>query len=176
MVDKAVEDYPLAITFKDTDLFDLSSDIGGGNFTSEGLSGAILKAVILGVRRFKISRVFGNFSAAALERDIEIFSLPDGFELSKILVKHETAFAGGAISDVQVKVGIVGELDRYVDEFDVFQAPGGTPDKFSHNVLNIVEDFVAALGVRANMRSVGDNLDQLAAGDIDFYFYIEQFK
>ncbi len=175
MVDKAVEDYPVeALLVQDTDFFDLTVDIGAGNFESQKLSGLTLKAVLLGIRRFKVSRAFGAWAAAALESDIEIFSLPAGFELSKLLVKHETPFAGGAISDVQVKVGIVGELDRYVDEHDVFQAAGDAV--FSHNILNIVEDFGAAKGVRANMRSVGANLDQLNAGDVDFYFYIEQFK
>lgn len=176
MAEIKVEDYPNeAIVIADTDLIDLSVDSGGGAFESQLLTFATLRAVLLGFRRFKVSRAFGDFSFAGLERNIEIFSLPAGYEISKILMRHETAWAGPGIAEVEVELGIVTELDRYVFQpFDIFQAVG---DKIlSHNVINKVEDFVNVTSIRSNIRSVGANLDQLNAGDIDYYIYIEQFK
>ena len=170
-----VEDYLNAsVGIADTDLIDLTVDVGAGSFESKKLSFLILKSVLLGARRFKISKVFGNFSAGALEKNIEIFELPIGFELSKITVRHEVPWAGPDITDVETEVGITGELDRYVDPHDIFQAVGNKI--FSHNILNKLEDFVITISIKANVRSVGANLDQLNAGTIDYYFYLEQIK
>lgn len=175
MANIKVEDYLNgAVVIADTDLFDLTVDLGGGNFDSKRLPMSVLKLILLGVRRFKVSRVFGDFSTAALEKNLEIFVLPIGYELSKMTVRHEEAWAGAGITDVEVEVGISGEFDRYVDPFNIFQAVGNKI--FSHNVLNNLEDFVISTSVKANVRSVGANLDQLAAGKLDFYIYIEQIK
>lgn len=175
MADIKVEDYPNeALALQDTDLLGPSVDVGGGSFESQRLTYATLKAVLLGIRRFKVSKVFGDFSAASLEKNIEIFVLPIGFELSKMTVRHENAWAGTGITDVEIEVGISGEFDRYVDPFNIFQAVGNKI--FSHNVLNKVEDFNITTSIKANMRSIGAFLDQLTAGTIDFYIYIERIK
>ncbi len=175
MADIKVEDYPNeALTLQDTDLLGPSVDVGGGAFESKRLTFATLKAVLLGIRRFKVSRVFGDFSTASLERNIEIFVLPVGFELSKMTVKHENSWAGAGITAVEVEVGISGEFDRYVDPFNIFQAVGNK--LFSPNELNKLEDFGVTTSVKANVRSIGANLDQLTAGTLDFYIYIERIK
>lgn len=175
MADIKVEDYPNeALTLQDTDLLGPSIDVGGGSFESQKLTFATLKAVLLGVRRFKVSKVFGDFSTAALEKNIQIFVLPIGFELSRMTVKHEDAWVGTGITDVEVEVGISGEFDRYVDPFNILQAVGNKI--LSHNVLNKVEDFTITTSIKANVRSVGANLDQLTDGTIDFYIYIERIK
>ena len=175
MAEIKVEDYiNSAADVQDTDLVDLTVDLGGGNFESKKLTFLVLKAVLLGARRFKISKDFNDFSAATLEKNIEIFVLPIGFELSKITVRHEIAWAGPAITDIETEVGITGELDRYVDPHNIFQAVGNKI--FSHNILNNLEDFGVTISVKANVRIDGANLDQLNAGSVDYYFYIEQIK
>ena len=175
MADVKVQDYPnSAVVIQDTDLFDLTVDLGAGAFESKRLTFAILRGILLGFRRFKISRDFNNFSFAGLEKNIEIFSLPAGYRLEDVLVRHEIAWAGPGINSVETEVGIVAELDRYIDPHDVFQAIGNKI--FSDNVLNKMEDFVLATSIRANMRSIGANLDQLTDGEVDYYIYIKQFK
>ena len=171
-----VEDYlNEALVIDDSDIIDLTVNLGGGNFDSKRLTFLTLKAILLGARRFKISRAFGAFSAAALEKNIEIFELPAGFRIEDLLIRHETPWAGPGITEVEVEAGLLGELDKYVfDPLDIFQAIG---DKiFSDNLPNKVEDFVSVTSIRANVRSVGANLDQLNAGALDFYIYIKQIK
>lgn len=175
MAEIKVEDYLNgAVVIADTDLFDLTVDLGGGSFDSKRLPMAVFKLILLGVRRFKVSRVFGDFSTAALEKNLEIFILPIGYELSRMTVRHEAAWAGAGITDVEVEVGVSGEFDRYTDPHNIFQAIGNKI--FSHNVLNKLEDFVISTSVKANVRSIGANLDQLTDGTLDFYIYIEQIK
>ena len=55
MADIKVEDYLNdAAIVADTDLIDLTVDLGAGNFESKRLTFAVLKLILLGVRRFKI--------------------------------------------------------------------------------------------------------------------------
>lgn len=175
MADVKVQDYPnSAAVIADTDLFDLTVDLGAGAFESQSLSFAVLRAILLGFRRFKISKDFNDFNVVALEKNIEIFSLPAGYRLEDLNVRHEEAWAGPGITEVEAEVGIVSELDRYVDPHDIFQAVGNKI--FSDNVLNKMEDFVLQTSIRANVRSVGATLDQLTDGEIDYYIYIKQIK
>lgn len=123
----------------------------------------------------KISKTFADFSIAGLEKDIEILSLPAGHELVKIFLKHEEAFAGTSITAVETELGIAGELDKYMFEaFDVFQSISDAI--FNMSVVNVVENFGSATSIRANMRSVGANLDQLTTGKIDYYLFVEKVK
>lgn len=123
----------------------------------------------------KISKTFADFSIAGLEKDIEVLSLPAGHELVKIFLKSEEAFAGTSITEVKTELGIAGELDKYMFEaFDILQATGDTV--FNMGVINVVENFGSSTSIRASMKSVGANLDQLSAGKIDYYLFTEKVK
>lgn len=126
-------------------------------------------------RWIKISKTFADFSIAGLEKDIEVISLPAGHELVKHFIKHNEAFSGSGITGCETELGIVGELDKYMFEaFDVFQT---VDDKvFGLGVVNVVENWGSATSIRGNMKSIGANLDQLSAGKIDYYVYIEKIK
>lgn len=176
MADITVEDYLNgSANIADTDLFDLTVDLGGGNFDSQRLTFTVLKLIFLGVRRFKVSRDFEDFNTSVtLEKNLEIFVLPVGFELSRVTTKHENAWSGAGITLVENEVGITGELDRYQDLHDVFQAPGAKI--FSHNVLNKLEDFNVTTSIKSNMKATSATLDNLDQGDVDYYIYIEQIK
>lgn len=161
-----ISEYPAAGQLQPADLFDVS--VPGGGLTSEG---ATYYQVLGGVQ---VSKGFADFAAAALEDDIEIFILPAGWKLIAILVKHEAAWAGPGITNVEVEAGVGGELDRYVDPHDIDQAPGDTI--FSDNDNNAIENWSNGTSIRANLRSVGANLDQLNAGTIDFYIFAQPRK
>lgn len=118
-------------------------------------------------RWVKVSRSYTDFSAAALTNDIEIFSLPARGVLQKVVIKHTTAFSGGTIAAYTISAGIAGNFTKYAAAFDVFQATGDTT--FGFNNLQNMENFGAATSIRAQATSVGDNLDQAAAGAVDFY-------
>ena len=174
-----VEDYLNgAVVISDTDLIDLTVDLGGGNFRSDRLPWAVLKLILLGVRRFKISRTFADFTNVVLEQSIEIFELPAGFEFSKIITRHETAWGDGGvnITEVTSKIGVTGELDRYSPggEFDIFQDVGDTI--FDPNRLDVLENWNVTTSIKATVRSVDDTLDKLTTGALDYYLFIDQIK
>lgn len=174
----AVEDYLNdASIIGDTDLFDLTINIGGGNFRSDKLSFAVLKLIFLGVRRFKVTRSFNDFATAALTNTLLIFTIPAGFELVKRTTKHDTSWTGGGATFVEVQEGILGELDRYSPggPLDIFQSVGDIPDKFDHTVLNFLESFGVGTDLRSTVTSDVD-LDQLTQGDIQYIFYLDQIK
>lgn len=154
-----------------TDLLDVSKDIGGGNFQTNKAK----YQAIIGLT--KVSKVFGDFAAAALENDIEIFSLKAGHKIVAIIARHEDLWGDGAvnITDVEVEMGIGGELDKYVFKpHDILQAVG---DKiFSDNEINKLEDWNNVTSIRANIRSVGGDLDTLTTGSIDFYIFTKPVK
>ncbi len=123
----------------------------------------------------KISKTFADFSDASLEKDIEVLSLPEGHELVKHLIKQEEAFAGTGITKCETELGIAGELSKYSFEpFDVFQAVGDT--MFFQEGVDTVESWGSTTSIRGNMRSVGANLDQLTAGKVDYYLFVEKVK
>lgn len=123
----------------------------------------------------KISKTFADFSIAGLEKDIEILSLPEGHELVKHLIKHDLAFTGTGITEVETELGITGELSKYSFEpFDIFQAASDTV--FFQEGVDTVESWGSATSIRGNMRSVGTNLDQLSAGKINYYLFIVKVK
>lgn len=179
MAEIKVEDYLNgAVDIGDTDLFDLTVDLGGGNFRSDKLPMAVLKLIFLGIRRFKVSKSFADFTNVAADQNIEIFELPAGFELSKVTTRHETAWGDGGvnITEATSKVGILGEFDRYSPggEFDIFQPVGDTI--FDSNVLGFLENWNVVTSVRATIAVVGDTLDKLTSGDVDYYIFIDQIK
>lgn len=176
MADITVEDYLTgAVVIADTDLIDLTVDLGGGNFDSQRLQFAVLKLILLGVRRFKVTRSFNDFATPALTNNLLIFQIPAGFELVKKTTKHDTRWLGGGAGSVEANEGIIGELDRYSPggPFDIFQGVGDTPDKFDHNVLNFIESAGVISDVRGQITS-DVNLSLLTQGDIQYIFYLDQ--
>ena len=176
MAEIKVEDYINdAAIINDADLFDLTVSIGGGNFRSDKLSMAVLKLILLGVRRFEVTRDFNDFAIAAITNSLLIFSIPAGFDLVKKTTKHNINWSGGGATLVNSKEGIIGELDRYSPggAFDIFQAVGDTPDKFDHNVLNFLESAGVDTDVRGTIESDVD-LDQLNQGEIKYIFYVDR--
>ena len=123
----------------------------------------------------KVTKAFGDFSAAALENDIEIFSLPEGHKIVNVITKHETPFSGTGIVTLVSEVGVSGELDKFiVDQFDLIQAVGDTV--FDDSEVGSIESFGAAVSVRAHLIATGANLDQLLAGSVDYYIFYKKVE
>ena len=105
--------------------------------------------------------------AAALTNDIELFSLAALGTIHGIVIKHTTAFSGGAITEYRVSIGIAADLEKYTLPFDVFQAIGDTVKDVS-SVLDL-ESFSGVTSIRIAAEAVGANLDQSLAGSVDIY-------
>ncbi len=171
-----VEDYlDGAVDIQDTDLIDLTVDLGGGNFRSDKLPFAVLKLVLLGVRRFKVTRDFEDFSIAATINTLLIFQIPAGYVLESKTTKHSIKWDGGGAGAIESKEGVTLELDRYSPggPFDIFQAVSDA--EFDHNTLNFLENWGVVTDVRGTIEADVD-LDTLDQGEIEYFFYIKQIK
>ena len=161
-----ISEYVKAGQIQPDDQFDVS--ILAGGLASKS---ATYYQVLGGVQ---VSVFFDDLSDADLEEDVEIFVLPAGWKLLAILIKHETAWSGAGITEVEVEAGVTGELDRYADPHDIDQAPG---DKiFSDNELGDIQDWSNPTSIRANFRTVGANIDQLDTGAVDFFIFAQPRK
>lgn len=120
-------------------------------------------------RWVKVTKTFTDFSFAGLTTDIDVFTLPARGVITKVVLKHTTAFSGGAIASYTVSVGITGNFTKYATAFNVFQATGDTV--FGFNNLQNMENFGATTSIRAEATATGDNLDQAAAGSVDIYIH-----
>ena len=125
----------------------------------------------------KISKVFGDFSDASTQKTIVVFTLKGGRKNMEFVLKHEDSWGGGSVSAVTVELGIAGDEGKYTfDPFDIFQAPGDTPDEFLHEEPNTIEDMVSDVDIVMRITSTGDDLDQLNAGSIDLFIFTKSMK
>ena len=132
---------------------------GGTGFAAAGA--AILPAWV----KYTVSHT--SLQAAALVNDIELFQLAAKQCLHAVMIKHSTAFSGGAIATYTLSVGLSGTLTKYTSAFDVFQATGNTVLQTSNSVN--VENTAATTSVRLSAISTGANLNASAAGSVDVY-------
>lgn len=109
------------------------------------------------------------FQTAALTNTISLANIT-GKTIAQARVKHSTAFAGTGITAYGIKVGVSGELDRYLTDFDVAQ-PVTTSAK-KRAFLNLEED--AAVVITAE--SVGANLDQSTAGSVSIQLLLTDLE
>jgi hypothetical protein len=111
---------------------------------------------------------YTDFSAAATTFQKLFHNLITKGYIEWVLVRHSTAFTGGLVSACTLKIGLVADAEYYQDAFDVFQAPNVTLfKKTSHG--GDVQSFGGAVGIYATADSVGANLNQLTAGDVEIY-------
>ena len=109
-----------------------------------------------------------DLQTAGLTNDIELFTLPGGGIIERIMMKHSEAFAGAGISDYDISVGIAGNLTKYAAAFDVDQAIGDTVFALVANAG--CETFNSGgASIRVSAVSVGANLDQTTAGSLDIW-------
>lgn len=123
-------------------------------------------------RWVKATKAFSDLAVAALNNDIEIYSLPAGGVIHATKIKHGAAFSGGAISAYTASVGISGNLTKYsgAGTQDVFQAPGDTVQRLD-GVLG-TESQGAVTSIRLAVVSVGDNLDQATTGSVTVWLLV----
>lgn len=115
----------------------------------------------------KYTFAYSDLATAATSNSITLFSLGAKQVIHGVVVKHETAFAGGSLSAYDVSVGVTGDLERYSSDFDVFQAVGSSTAQASQDLSP--ENFSTSTNILLSAVSVGDNLDQATAGSIDIW-------
>jgi hypothetical protein len=107
---------------------------------------------------------------AATTNNISLFILPAKTMIHKVVVKHSTAFAGGAIATYTVSVGIIGTLAKYIAAFDVFQAVSSTAFSIAAATVNAgVEDFSSGVAIQIAAISTVANLNATTQGSVDVW-------
>ena len=120
----------------------------------------------------RVTKSYSDFSTAGLTNDIEVYSLPAGYAIHACVIKQSVAFAGGAISDYDISVGIVGTLAKYCAAHDVDSAVTAT--NFTSATTFGIESFTAATSIRGAATSVGANLNAATAGSVTFYLLVSK--
>lgn len=115
----------------------------------------------------KYTKTFTDFSTAATTNSIALLTLPIKGVVEDVVIKHTTAFSGGAISAYTVSVGISGTLAKYATAFDVFQAVADTTAQISAG--GFVENFGSTTSVLVTAVSTGANLNAAGAGSVDIW-------
>jgi len=135
-------------------------------FNTIATSGAAIEAQASIWDQYNLA--FGEFSAAALTKEVTLFSLAAKQIPEAFIIKHSTAFTGGSISAMTMEIGITGENDRFLAAFNVFQTVGGTVFAAQASTLDI-QSFTGATNIIIKATSVGANLSALSAGVVDVW-------
>lgn len=115
----------------------------------------------------KYTKAYTDFSTAATSIELSLATLSAAEVVHGVIVKHSTAFSGGSITSYEVSVGPSGDATKYVDSFDVDQTVASSA--FLNTTLMEVEDFAATSILAVQAVTVGDDLDQAAAGSVDIW-------
>lgn len=102
---------------------------------------------------------------------ITLFSLPARALLKNVTIKHSQQFLGGSISAVSAEVGISGNAQEFIENFDVFQVVGD--QVFDNSQMNYIGSFANATNILLTMVSVGANLSSLTQGSLTVYYDYE---
>jgi len=127
------------------------------------VEGKIDASNVVQFEKFTVSHT--AFQTAANVNDVELFSLPaKGMVMGFILIVG-TSFSGGNISDYVVRIGVGGDTDKFVFDFDVTQAA----DSKKEVQMFLVENVSAATSIRIEAESTGDTLDATTQGEVEVH-------
>lgn len=117
----------------------------------------------------KYSLDYTDFSAAAATETITLASLAAKTVIHAAVIKHSTAFSGGALTAYTLEVGTALTPAKFASAFDVFQAVGAAVGQVSTG--GWCEDYAAPYDVKITANVVGDLLNAATAGAVDVWLY-----
>ena len=120
----------------------------------------------------KYTFTYSALSTAALTNSITLVTLPAAGIIHAIKLKHSIAFTGGALSSYTLSVGISGNLDKYANPFNVFQATGNTTFYIAYGMFS--ENHGATTSVLLTATSIGANLNAATAGSCDIWVLVSK--
>jgi len=122
-----------------------------------------------GISWVKITKTYIDFSAAATSKSISLYTLPIKGVLHNTNIKPTSNFVGGGITSYTLGVGIVGNLNRFAYDFDVFQSVGD--QIFGQYVYGAVENFGSTTDIQITSKSTGANLNAATQGSVDVQIF-----
>ena len=150
---------------------DIYYDNGLGQFmfyqngTWSTLSGSTATPVWL-----KTTLAYTDFAAAALTNTITLTGISAKTMIHQTVIKHSTAFSGGAIASYTVSIGVAGSNSKYAVPFNVFQAVSNTARSITQ--ADDVESFTGSSTIQATATSTGANLSAATTGSVDVWLLI----
>ena len=114
---------------------------------------------------------FISLSAAALTNQFVLFSLPAGYVLTGLFIKHSASFTGSGITDCYAQLGISSNYQKFIADFDVYQAVAD--QAFDGVLMNYVGSWANATNIYLQLVSVGANLSALTTGSVTIYYQIQ---
>jgi len=105
---------------------------------------------------------------------IDLGTLPAGFIITKVTVKHSTAFAGTGLTTAFVYIGVTGALRRITLDFDVKQATGNSKAQLVFGALGFDSSSATTMKVTLDTAGMTNGLDDLTAGE--FNVCVEMIK
>lgn len=123
----------------------------------------------------KITKIYTDFSIAATEKRLTIYTLPIGSILLALKMKCSTAFSGGGASAVEMRLGITGDGYNYEKGWfdagmDMFIAPAS--DNFCFTWVGKATDHTATEDLVATLNTTGANISALGAGVVDIWMLL----
>jgi hypothetical protein len=108
---------------------------------------------------------YSDFSISSTTNTIPLFNLQPKETIEQIRVKHHSQFLGGSITDYRISIGLVGDENRYVSYFDVFQ-PVSDSAKI-RSIINYDESENLSSQVSVTAYSFGGNLSDAISGTVE---------
>jgi hypothetical protein len=123
-------------------------------------------------RWVKITKQYSDFSAAALIKDTEIYSLPAASVIHAVQTFLFSPFSGGLIASYTISVGTSGNFVKYQPATSVFT---GASSPQPTAVMG-VESFSSSTSIRAKAISTVGNLNTATQGTIIFYLLVSTLE
>ncbi len=121
---------------------------------------------------FKFTVTHTELQAAALQNDIEVYSLPAACVIHGAQLKNTIQFVGTGITDYKTSIGIVGNLESLLPLEDVDIVPANDEYREQLNLNSYNKGAVTS--IRINAESVGANLDQSTAGELCVWLQVSK--
>jgi len=115
----------------------------------------------------KVTKTYANFSAAAASSTITLFTLPALGVIHQVVIKHSTAFTGGALTGYTVSVGTAEKNNKYASAFDVFQTVDNAA--LQSAVGGFVENSGSGVLITATATATGAQLNAATQGSVDIW-------
>lgn len=115
---------------------------------------------------------FSGVNAPALVNHFPLFVLPAGMMLTGLAIKHSQNFAGGAITDLSMALGIVSDYFEFISGFDVFQAVAD--QAFDNVVMGFIGSWASPTQIYLTSTAIGGLLSGLTQGSATIYYSFEK--
>lgn len=111
---------------------------------------------------------YEDLQTGALTKQLTIFELAIKGLIEGVIIKTKTAFVGTSISSLVLDVGVGGETDKWMADYDLLAAVSAS--NYQWISVQDILSWSVATNILANATAVGANLSALTAGEVEIWF------